>query len=70
MEQAVPVAQQLEKQGFSVRMFENEDGSLSIEANRSLIPTLSNMEKISEWSDKITRKYGGKYDGWGTEVVT
>ncbi|MBO6658958.1 MAG: ribonuclease E inhibitor RraB [Pseudomonadales bacterium] len=70
MEQAAPVAQHLEKQSFTVRMFENEDSTLTIEANRLMVPSLTNMQKVTDWATKLTEKYGGKYDGWGTEVVT
>lgn len=67
--QANVVAESMESQGFSVKVFENEDQTATIEAKKSLIPTLDNIHRISSYLDKLTTKHGGSYDGWGTEIV-
>jgi len=66
---AAPVAQEMDKDGFNVKVFENQDGTYTIEAKKIVIPSISNMTKISNKLHGLTNKYGGEYDGWGTEVV-
>ena len=68
-EEAAPVAQFMEKDEFSVKMFQNEDGTYTIEAKKSVIPTLETMSAITTRFNDLTEKYGGNYDGWGTEIV-
>ena len=68
-EQAAPVAQAIDKDGFAVRMFKNGDGTFTIEAKKTLTPSLENMREITHKFNSLTRRYGGNYDGWGTEVV-
>jgi regulator of RNase E activity RraB len=69
LEQAAPVAQAMDKDGFNVRMFENGDGTFTIEAKKVLIPSLETMQDITKKLSALTKNHGGKYDGWGTEVV-
>ena len=69
LEQAAPVAQAMDKDGFNVRMFENGDGTFTIEAKKVLIPSLETMQDITKMLIALTKEHGGKYDGWGTEVV-
>jgi regulator of RNase E activity RraB len=68
-EQASAVAQAIDKDGFEVKMFENDDGTFTIEAKKILVPTLDVMQSITKQFDVLTEKHGGVYDGWGTEVV-
>ena len=55
--------------GFNVRMFENDDGSFTIEAKKTLVPSLETLREITKKLNALTKKYEGQYDGWGTEVV-
>lgn len=69
LKQATVVAQSMESQGFRVKVYENEDQTVTIEAKRFLIPTLDNIHRVSSTLESLTSKYGGSYDGWGTEIV-
>ena len=66
-EQAAPVAQAMDRDGFEVRVFENSDGTHTIEAKRLLVPSLETMRDITTQLNALTDKHGGNYDGWGTE---
>lgn len=68
-EQAAPVAQALDKDGFEVKMFENDDGTFTIEAKKTLAPDLKVMRELTKQFNFLTDKHGGVYDGWGTEIV-
>jgi len=68
-ESAASVAQAMDKEGFNVKMYKNEDGTYTIEAKKKVVPSLSNMTGITNHLNSLTEKYGGNYDGWGTEVV-
>ncbi len=68
-EQAAPIAQAMDKDGFNVRMFENGDGTFTIEAKKTIPPSLETMREITKQLNSLTEKYGGNYDGWGTEIV-
>ena len=68
-EQAAPVAQVIEKDGFKVKMLENDDGTYTIEAKKTLIPSFNVMSEITKNFTSLTNVHGGNYDGWGTEVV-
>ena len=68
-DQASLVAQAIDNDSFEVKMFENDDGSFTIEAKKSLVPTLDTMRTITKKFEALTEKHGGVYDGWGTEVV-
>ena len=68
-DEAAPVAQAIDKDGFVVKVFENDDGSYTIEAKKTLIPDVSVMQELTRKFDSLTEKHGGNYDGWGTEVV-
>ena len=68
-EEAAPVAQAIDKEGFAVRMFENNDGTYTIEAKKTLVPTVKAMQDITKNFNELTNKCGGIYDGWGAEIV-
>jgi len=68
-ESAAPVAQSMDKDGFKVKMYKNDDGTYTIEAKKTLVPSLSNMIEITNKLNSLTEQYGGNYDGWGAEVV-
>ncbi len=68
-EQAAPIAQAMDKDGFNVRMFENGDGTFTIEAKKTIVPLPDTMRDITKKLNALTGKYGGTYDGWGSEVV-
>ena len=68
-ENAAPIAQAMDTDGFNVRMFDNGDGTFTIEAKKTLIPSLETMREITRKLNTLTQKHGGKYDGWETEVV-
>jgi len=68
-EQAAPVAQALDKDGFEIKMFENDDHTFTIEAKKTLIPSIKTMRALTKQFKVLTEKYGGNYDGWGTEIV-
>ena len=68
-EQAAPIAQAMDKDGFKVKMFENGDGTYTIEAKKSIVPSLETMREITSQLNSLTERYGGNYDGWGTEIV-
>jgi regulator of RNase E activity RraB len=66
---AASIANLISEEGFEVRMFENNDGTFTIEAKKSMAPDLQNMQELTMHFTDLTRDYGGKYDGWGTEIV-
>ena len=68
-DQASLVAQAIDNDSFEVKVFENDDGSFTIEAKKSLIPTFETMRSLTKKFDALTEKHGGVYDGWGTEIV-
>lgn len=66
---AASIANLISEDGFNVRMFENNDGTFTIEAKKSMVPSLETMQELTARFIELTRDYGGKYDGWGTEIV-
>ncbi len=68
-EQAKTIVNIVKKEGFSCNLHKNDDGTYTIQANKSLIPTLESMQAITQQFKQLTKKNGGKYDGWGTEIV-
>jgi hypothetical protein len=37
-------------------------------AKKTIVPELSELQRIRRYFDQLTREFGGNYDGWGTEV--
>jgi regulator of RNase E activity RraB len=68
-EQVATIVNLIEKEGFNSQVNKNNDGSYTIKARKSLIPTLKSMQAITQQFKQLTKKHGGKYDGWGTEIV-
>lgn len=69
LEQAASIARAIDAEGYIVKMYENDDGTLTIEAKKSVVPSVENMQAITRRFEELTEKYGGHYDGWGTEIV-
>lgn len=68
-EQAAPVAQALDAEGYEVKMYENGDKSFSIEAKSNMVPSITTMRNLTAKFESLAVKHGGVYDGWGAEVV-
>jgi len=68
-EHAASIANLITEDGFEVKMFENNDGTFTIEAKKNLVPSVDNMQNITKQFTELTLDYGGNYDGWGTTSV-
>ncbi len=69
LESAGIVANTLKANEFEVKVFENEDGSFSVEAKKSMVPSVETMQDLTQRLEGLASKYNGEFDGWGTEVV-
>lgn len=68
-EEASPVARAMRSDGFEVKVFKNSDETVTIEAKKNLAPTFKTMHNITKKLKELTDRHGGKYDGWGAEIV-
>tara|TARA_B100001093_G_C26581476_1_gene907457 strand:- start:325 stop:693 length:369 start_codon:yes stop_codon:yes gene_type:complete len=66
------LAQVLSRDGFEVSVSESTDENSSdytVQAVKSLVPDLSKLESLRICFEDLAKRYGGEYDGWGTNVV-
>ena len=56
--------------GFEVVVNETEsDPDFVIHAYKRLVPDISELQKLRAEFNKLSRKHGGKYDGWGLSTT-
>lgn len=65
------VASELKVQGYSIREMNRvpESESWEVHAQRKVAPQLETMQGLTIELTQLAAKYGGSYDGWGTEIV-
>lgn len=68
-EGAYRVAAQLQKEGYDVHVDPSgRGGEWLCFSTKRIVPSLDEMDRISEHFAALAESYGGNYDGWGTGV--
>jgi regulator of RNase E activity RraB len=68
-EGAYRVAAELQKEGYDVQVDPGAQGERWLcFATKTIVPSLDEMNRISERFTSLAESYGGDYDGWGTGV--
>ncbi len=68
---AEAASRDLNEDGFTtVVQHDEEDSDWLCFATKSVVPTLSALHSIRVRFDAIAARFGGRYDGWGTEIQT
>lgn len=63
-------ASKIKAAGFDVEVEEAAKGTDWLcHATRTMVPDLAALQKIRADFNSLAASFGGKYDGWGTEVV-
>lgn len=69
-EAANSAANQIKTKGFDVKVQAGaESESWVCYVYKTMVPELQAIQKTSAYLNEIADSLGGKYDGWGTEVV-
>lgn len=70
-ETANKAATTIKENGFDVEVYLAAEGDQWVcFTTKTIVPDLQAIQKISASFNKLADSLGGKYDGWGTEIVT
>lgn len=69
-EAAQKAANKIEAKGFNAEVYNAAEGDDWVcYTTKTMVPELQAIQKISASFNKLANSLGGKYDGWGTEIV-
>lgn len=57
-------AQRLQQRRFDVQINKERDGTCTILAGHSVVPSPAAMEQVTEFLEDLAAECGGEYDGW------
>ena len=64
-------AEYLQVKQYGVQILRSEDQTLyTCQAKKTLVPAIETMRSITVEFEELAHNLGGKYDGWGAEVVS